>query len=82
MGKLIGIVMVVTVLAVWLAVWLLPVYVLILASVLVNPRDWREIKWSLRVTSFASGASGVAGTILTQGRPGYISDPVIDTAKR
>ena len=24
----------------------------------------------------------VAGTILTQGRPGYISDPVIDTSKR
>jgi len=24
----------------------------------------------------------VAGMILTQGRPGYISDPVMDTAKR
>jgi hypothetical protein len=29
-----------------------------------------------------SAATMVAGTILTQGRPGYISDPVIDTAKR
>jgi len=28
-----------------------------------------------------SAATMVAGTILTQGRPGYISDPVIDTAK-
>jgi len=24
----------------------------------------------------------VAGTIMTQGRPGYISDPVMDSAKR
>ena len=60
MGKLIGIFILVTVLAVWLAVWLLPVYVLILAGALVNPRDWREIKWSLRVAAFASGAIGVA----------------------
>jgi len=60
MGKLVGIVILVTVLAVWLAVWLLPVYVLILASVLVNPQDWREVKWSLRVAAFASGAIGVA----------------------
>jgi len=29
-----------------------------------------------------SAATMLAGTILTQGRPGYISDPVIDTAKR
>ncbi len=29
-----------------------------------------------------SAATMVAGTILTQGRPGYISDPIIDTAKR
>jgi len=29
-----------------------------------------------------SAATMVAGTILTGGRPGYISDPVIDTAKR
>jgi hypothetical protein len=29
-----------------------------------------------------SAATMVAGNILTQGRPGYISDPVIDTAKR
>lgn len=29
-----------------------------------------------------STATMVAGTALTQGRPGYISDPVIDTAKR
>ena len=29
-----------------------------------------------------SAALMVAGTILTEGRPGYISDPVIDTAKR
>jgi hypothetical protein len=29
-----------------------------------------------------SAAAMVAGTILTQGRPGYISDPVIDTSKR
>lgn len=29
-----------------------------------------------------SAATMVIGTILTQGRPGYISDPVIDTAKR
>lgn len=29
-----------------------------------------------------SAATRLAGTILTQGRPGYISDPVIDTAKR
>jgi hypothetical protein len=29
-----------------------------------------------------SAATMVAGAILTQGRPGYISDPVIDTAKR
>ena len=29
-----------------------------------------------------SAATMVLGTILTQGRPGYISDPVIDTAKR
>jgi hypothetical protein len=29
-----------------------------------------------------SAATMVAGTILTQGRPGYISDPVIDTSKR
>jgi len=43
MDKLVGIVIVVTVLAVWLAVWLLPVYFLILASVLVNPQDWREV---------------------------------------
>jgi hypothetical protein len=60
MGKLVGIVIVVTGLAVWLAVWLLPVYVLIAASVLVDPQDWREVKWSLRVAAFASGAIGVA----------------------
>ena len=29
-----------------------------------------------------STATMVAGNIMTQGRPGYISDPVIDTAKR
>jgi hypothetical protein len=29
-----------------------------------------------------SAATMVVGTVLTQGRPGYISDPVIDTAKR
>jgi L-fucose isomerase-like protein len=29
-----------------------------------------------------SAAAMVAGTIMTEGRPGYISDPVIDTAKR
>jgi hypothetical protein len=29
-----------------------------------------------------SAATMLAGTILTQGRPGYISDPVMDTAKR
>jgi hypothetical protein len=29
-----------------------------------------------------SAATMLAGTILTQGRPGYISDPVIDTSKR
>lgn len=29
-----------------------------------------------------STATMVVGTLLTQGRPGYISDPVIDTAKR
>jgi hypothetical protein len=29
-----------------------------------------------------SAATMVLGTILTQGRPGYISDPVMDTAKR
>ena len=29
-----------------------------------------------------SAATMVAGAILTQGRPGFISDPVIDTAKR
>jgi len=29
-----------------------------------------------------SAATMLAGTILTQGRPGYISDPVLDTAKR
>jgi len=29
-----------------------------------------------------SAATMLAGTILTQGRPGYISDPVVDTAKR
>ena len=29
-----------------------------------------------------SAATLLAGSILTQGRPGYISDPVIDTAKR
>ncbi|MEI6392602.1 MAG: hypothetical protein WCT12_16040 [Verrucomicrobiota bacterium] len=29
-----------------------------------------------------SAATMVAGTTLTQGRPGYISDPVIDTSKR
>jgi hypothetical protein len=29
-----------------------------------------------------STATMVAGTILTKGRPGYISDPVIDTSKR
>lgn len=29
-----------------------------------------------------STATMVAGTILTQGRPGYISDPVLDTSKR
>lgn len=29
-----------------------------------------------------SAATMVMGTILTQGRPGYISDPVMDTAKR
>jgi hypothetical protein len=29
-----------------------------------------------------SAATMVLGTILTKGRPGYISDPVIDTAKR
>jgi len=29
-----------------------------------------------------SAATMVIGTILTRGRPGYISDPVIDTAKR
>jgi len=29
-----------------------------------------------------SAAAMVAGSILTQGRPGYISDPVIDTSKR
>jgi hypothetical protein len=29
-----------------------------------------------------SAATMVAGSILTQGRPGYISDPVIDTSKR
>ncbi|HEY5911776.1 MAG TPA: hypothetical protein VJA21_14335 [Verrucomicrobiae bacterium] len=29
-----------------------------------------------------SAATMAIGTILTQGRPGYISDPVIDTAKR
>ncbi|MBI4327500.1 MAG: twin-arginine translocation signal domain-containing protein [Chloroflexi bacterium] len=29
-----------------------------------------------------SAATMLAGTTLTQGRPGYISDPVIDTAKR
>lgn len=29
-----------------------------------------------------SAVTMLAGTILTQGRPGYISDPVIDTAKR
>jgi hypothetical protein len=29
-----------------------------------------------------SAAAMVAGAILTQGRPGYISDPVIDTSKR
>ena len=29
-----------------------------------------------------SAATMVMGTVLTQGRPGYISDPVIDTAKR
>ncbi len=29
-----------------------------------------------------SAAAMAAGTILTEGRPGYISDPVIDTAKR
>ena len=29
-----------------------------------------------------SAATMVVGTTLTQGRPGYISDPVIDTAKR
>lgn len=29
-----------------------------------------------------SAAAMVAGTIMTQGRPGYISDPVIDTSKR
>jgi len=29
-----------------------------------------------------STSTMVAGTILTQGRPGYISDPVIDTSKR
>ena len=60
MDKLVGIIIVVTVLAVWLAVWLLPVYGLILASALVNPRDWCEVKWSLRVAAFASGAIGVA----------------------
>ena len=55
MVKLIGILIVVNVLAVWLALWLLPVYVLILASVLVNPIDWREVKWPLRVAALASG---------------------------
>ena len=29
-----------------------------------------------------SAAAMAVGTILTQGRPGYISDPVVDTAKR
>jgi len=29
-----------------------------------------------------SAATMIMGTVLTQGRPGYISDPVIDTAKR
>lgn len=29
-----------------------------------------------------SAATMLAGTILTQGRPGYISDPVIDTSRR
>jgi len=29
-----------------------------------------------------SAAAMVAGALMTQGRPGYISDPVIDTAKR
>lgn len=29
-----------------------------------------------------SAATMLAGSIMTQGRPGYISDPVIDTAKR
>ncbi len=29
-----------------------------------------------------SAATMLAGTILTQGRPGYISDPVMDTSKR
>ncbi len=29
-----------------------------------------------------SAATMVAGTVLTQGRPGFISDPVIDTSKR
>lgn len=29
-----------------------------------------------------SAVTMLAGTILTQGRPGYISDPVLDTAKR
>jgi hypothetical protein len=29
-----------------------------------------------------SAATMLAGTILTQGRPGYISDPVLDTSKR
>ena len=60
MGKLAEILIVVTVLAVWLAVWLLPVYVLILASFRVKQQDWREVKWSLRAASLPSLAIGVA----------------------
>ena len=43
-----------------LAVWLLPVYVLILASFRVKSRDWREVKWLLRAASLVSLALGLA----------------------
>jgi hypothetical protein len=47
------------VLAVWFALWLLPVWLPVLASFCVKPRDWCEIRWSLRAASLASLAIGL-----------------------
>jgi hypothetical protein len=57
--QVIVVVIVFMVLAVGFAVWLLPAWLPFLASFLVKPRTWCEIKWSLRVASLASLAIAV-----------------------